>query len=817
MRSDSNGSRPRSEAARPPLQLVTDHDTEERQPDPRLPHAPDSEPARPLRICLLRVPGQDTPLARSLAQLGHHVTVVPMHAPPPYGPHTDPLASPAASQEVRSVSLPEAEVPLEAPWYAAQSYRLYCWLRQQDFDVVHLPERHGIGYYSLLARRQGLAFAHTLFCVTLQGPHFWRKADLEYLDRIEDLEIDFLERQCIARADVVVSPTQHLLDWLREQGWQLPATCHVQPPFREAPAPRSNCEASGEREFVFVGTLDRRSGLVLFCDALDRLVKQGQRDFRVLFAADAGSVDERDGATWLQERAQRWSFPWRLVGKQAAIEHLHPTSSVAVFAGLREQPTDLIAFCLEQGIPFVTTDVNGVGEMIHPEDRSATVVPCRAQVLAERMLTNPKAARSAWDAEAERQIWLGWHALLSRQSAVAAEPEPVADPMARPLVTVCLPHHNRPALLRQALDSLAAQDYPSFEVIVVDDGSDDPEALRYLAELEQDLPKRGWQLVRQPNRYAGAARNRAAGMARGEYLLFMDDDNVALPNELTTLVRVAQQTGADVVTAVFNVFAGLTAPTTDQGIRHRCLPLGSATAAGAINNCFGDMNALVRKDCFFLLGGLSEDYGKSHEDWEFFARAALRGFRHEVVPEPLFWYRVTEGSITQTTPQPANYWRHLRGYLAQVPAAVQPLLLYAQGMKFRIDALSREHADMFTYAHNLEKHHRNVAAWLAQVESAQADLQERHKRLNGLYDEAQRAYAYLQGQHARLWEYHKNLEAFSQDLYRVLDLPSVQRLFRCCRMLRRLPVVGRWARRYLPTGEMPQRKLDGLEMPAPAA
>ena len=65
-------------------------------------------------------------------------------------------------------------------------------------------------------------------------------------------------------------------------------------------------------------------------------------------------------------------------------------------------------------------------------------------------------------------------------------------------------------------------------------------------------------------------------------------------------------------------------------------PLGGALAPGFYANVFGDANALVKKDVFAALGGFSEERDLGFEDWEFFARAVLKGYRLLVVPEPLF-------------------------------------------------------------------------------------------------------------------------------------------------------------------------------------
>ncbi len=68
--------------------------------------------------------------------------------------------------------------------------------------------------------------------------------------------------------------------------------------------------------------------------------------------------------------------------------------------------------------------------------------------------------------------------------------------------------------------------------------------------------RRGWRLIRQKNLYLGASRNALAREARGDYILFMDDDNVAKPHELATFARVARHTDGDVFTCLLDMFEG---------------------------------------------------------------------------------------------------------------------------------------------------------------------------------------------------------------------------------------------------------------------
>jgi glycosyltransferase involved in cell wall biosynthesis len=99
-----------------------------------------------------------------------------------------------------------------------------------------------------------------------------------------------------------------------------------------------------------------------------------------------------------------------------------------------------------------------------------------------------------------------------------------------PLVSVIVPTYNGEAFLRETLDSVFAQTYQPFEVVVCDDGSSD-QTLAILAEYAGRL-----RLVQQKNQGVAAARNRASLEARGEFLAFLDHDDLWEPHMLATLV-----------------------------------------------------------------------------------------------------------------------------------------------------------------------------------------------------------------------------------------------------------------------------------------
>src|SRR3712207_5573157 len=94
-----------------------------------------------------------------------------------------------------------------------------------------------------------------------------------------------------------------------------------------------------------------------------------------------------------------------------------------------------------------------------------------------------------------------------------------------PLVSVVIPCYKQAHFLGEAIESVLAQSYPHFEVVVVDDGSTDN-----TSEVAARYP--GVRCVRQDNQGLAAARNSGLAHSKGEYLLFLDADDRLLPHAL---------------------------------------------------------------------------------------------------------------------------------------------------------------------------------------------------------------------------------------------------------------------------------------------
>src|ERR1700722_14790234 len=654
-----------------------------------------------------------TSLADALKKAGYDVTVLfLLGCHPTDGNMIDWVEYYQKEKGIRLIPLPMAHEPrIHAAWASSVSYHTYAWLKahQNDFDIIHFPECQGLGFYSLLAKRQGLAFRDITFVVSAHGPTFWvKEGSQDYIRNLGELEIDYMERVSISAADIVTSPSQYLLRWMQENGWELPERTFVAPYIlpqgllSEAPAP--SARRSDIHEIVFFGRLEIRKGLKLFCDAVDELCADpDHREFEVTFLGKETQLYGRSSIGYISDRSKAWNVPWHLVSnkyQKAAIEYLRGDGRLAVVSSLADNFPNTALECVGAGVPLLVSNVGGIPEIIDPADRENVCFEPRPDVLAERIRGALEhgafsARPSASFADTEGN-WVRWHAGLSNRAKneqPARKDRPADRESIFPLVSVCFAYNVREKGAAATLASLKQQDYPHLEIILAECGSE----ISPPSKSSRDADRLGDHELRTIYRRSseiGAGRNAAVREAKGEYLFFVDDHSLLLaPNALSIFVQVAQRVDADILTSAVSFFIGSSNGSSQSRLEHsRRVFLGGDAATGAFTNCFGSSNALMRRDAFDTIGGFSDEAVATLDDWELLSKAALLGLRIETMPEVFVWQREDQDqeslvhSLVNAVRSARPYTIPGRKLAPAVERTLSKVLQFGQGLKFERDA-----------------------------------------------------------------------------------------------------------------------------------
>lgn len=201
--------------------------------------------------------------------------------------------------------------------------------------------------------------------------------------------------------------------------------------------------------------------------------------------------------------------------------------------------------------------------------------------------------------------------------------------MRGPLVSVITAVYNGERFIGAALQSLFAQDYEPFEAIVVDDGSTDG-----TAEIVQSFANVCY--VRQANSGQAAARNRGLALAAGEYIAFLDADDVLPQHKLRTQISylLAHPEVGCVLGRQEILFDGVDPP---EWMR-RDLVYGDLEGIPLLG-------AAIRRDVLEALGGFDPAY-RHAEDRDLFVRLREEGVTTAVIPEVVLYRRFHGSNLT---------------------------------------------------------------------------------------------------------------------------------------------------------------------------
>jgi glycosyltransferase involved in cell wall biosynthesis len=206
--------------------------------------------------------------------------------------------------------------------------------------------------------------------------------------------------------------------------------------------------------------------------------------------------------------------------------------------------------------------------------------------------------------------------------------------MASPRVSVIVTCYNLGQYLDEAVDSVLAQTFQDFEILVVDDGSTDPETVRLLDDYRR--PKT--RVVRSPNGGLPAAKNLGVARTTGAYVCTLDADDRLAPEMLRKSVAALDDDPSIAFVSHWLRYFG------DES--------GEWTPASCGFPALLDMNtvngaALVRRAAYEAVGGNDDNFRDGYEDWDFWISLVERGFPGRILPEVLYEYRRRAGSMSR--------------------------------------------------------------------------------------------------------------------------------------------------------------------------
>ena len=210
-------------------------------------------------------------------------------------------------------------------------------------------------------------------------------------------------------------------------------------------------------------------------------------------------------------------------------------------------------------------------------------------------------------------------------------------PTATPLISVIIPCYNYGAYMRDAVDSILAQTYTHWEMLIIDDGSKDN-----TAAIAQEYARQDSRITyhHQANQGLSAARNTGLRLAKGEYVQLLDADDYIAPKKLSLHLQTLldRPTAALVFGDTYNFqHSEIVAERTQVQLHLQMAPMSGQGQPLALHmaydNIFLPGNPLFRKTLANQIGKFHEQLF-SLEDWHFWYRGVLQGAEYIYDKQP---------------------------------------------------------------------------------------------------------------------------------------------------------------------------------------
>ncbi|MGQ9549782.1 MAG: glycosyltransferase [Roseiflexus sp.] len=535
-------------------------------------------------------------------------------------------------------------------------------------DVIECQEYAALPYY-LIQRR--LVERHLLSDVPLvlhlHSPDFSiTRANRQPRYRLPGYWIGRMERFCMLAAEGILSPSAFLAQGVIEELPQLAGAIEVIP-YPYPPLPQS-AVVPEKGDLVYVGRLEPRKGVPDLVEVCDHLWSHGQ-DFRLTLIGDDTPFGPRGMSVgeWLHRQYRRWIDHGCLVISGGALtpealwQRLARAWAVIVPSKWENYPNVCIE-AMALGKLVIASTSGGQAEMIGADGTNGMLFSWEkpgdcASVLERALSLSVDQVQSIGSCARARITTLtSFETVLPQRMAhferliadrcprrtfpglipemSSSQPSVVSDSIPG-LLSVVVPYYNLGAYLSETLASIAASFYRPLEVVVVDDGSDDPLSRTV---LEQEMLRYSdlLRVVRCARSGLAHARNLGARTARGEFLAFVDADDLVAPSFFGRAIDVLQR--YDNVSFVYSWVRFF-------GEAEACWPTWNAEFPLMLAHNMLTAFVVVRRSDFLAWGQNDPALRDALEDYEAWISMLEHGCMGISLPDPLVYYRVRTDSM----------------------------------------------------------------------------------------------------------------------------------------------------------------------------
>ena len=247
-----------------------------------------------------------------------------------------------------------------------------------------------------------------------------------------------------------------------------------------------------------------------------------------------------------------------------------------------------------------------------------------------------------------------------------------------PLISIVVPVYNVEQYLRECVQSLLSQTYPNIEILLIDDGSSDgcPQICDAYTLLDPRV-----RAVHKTNGGLSEARNVGLDLAAGEWIGFVDSDDVILPTMFERLLESTQATDSQIAVCNFSEFKNVN-PTLirERGVKEQQTLTGRDACALLMSDNELQNYAWNKLYALSLWEGIRFPVGQKYEDVNTIYKLFERARQVVLIPDALYRYRLRSNSIVGSKSLAGEFdcvkanLERCEDVLPRIPEAAQPMI-----------------------------------------------------------------------------------------------------------------------------------------------
>lgn len=544
------------------------------------------------------------------------------------------------------------------------------------FSLIEFPDFCGPGIIPIRMKKNFNKYSESKIIVKLHGPTMWIKdSSLSAGLSANDLFINFLEEYSFENADIQVSPSQHLLEWCKNNNWNVrndaeicryPINSLIGVTYPEGITERNN--------LIFFGRIEVRKGIKEFINALKFIHKSNPNfsdNYNILFVGKENDIS----IDYIKTQLCDFKLNFIVLPRDDALFFLKKHARMVIIPSLQDNYPNTVLECMSYGIPFITSRNGGIPEMlgynsqlyhsiscdVHNPEQFGNAILQYLDYCEDNVKNLINLAFIRIKEITNSATILEWYDNKIKHLEDNFSYPKIKRDFLTPGITVLIPTLNETTeiYLESTLQSLLLQSYKNIKIIINDASTTSKALSKYNQLKEKHQTNKNLIFLHQNHQGIGNALNQILQLVDTKYVMEVDGDNIAKPNMIETFVQCMENqqyiTGLScyhqsfydeneekIMNSIMN---------NDIGPNLTCsriyTPIGPCLPLVFFHNVMGDANSIYLTDALKKVGGWPEERTGFH-DWALFLKLLANGYKLDVIPQFLYYYRVNLNSDGKT-------------------------------------------------------------------------------------------------------------------------------------------------------------------------